>query len=83
MSNLVIYVESVGGAIIGRISNVDDFRSEGASDVMPDVVIGHTRYEGCLYKAGESRSNRSRDMRLPQFVTNDDDDDDTCVCRSS
>ena len=27
-------------------------------------------------KFGVSRSNRSRDIRLPHFVTNDDDDDD-------
>ena len=29
-----------------------------------------------LVKFGDSRSNRSRDIRLPHFVTNDNDDND-------
>ena len=32
---------------------------------------------------GDSRSNRSRDVRLPHFVTNDDDDNDAGERRSS
>ena len=34
-------------------------------------------------KFGDSRSNRSRDIRLSPFVTNDYDDDDAGVRRSS
>ena len=40
---------------------------------MSGVNIGLVGLDA-LEKFGDSRSNGSRDMRLPHFVTNDDDD---------
>ena len=55
--------------------NVDNFRSEVYSDVVSGMAIDPTDMKA-LVKFGDSRSNRSRDIRLPHFVTNDDDNDD-------
>ena len=56
-------------------SNVDNFRPEVYSDVMSGVLVDPREMKTSV-KLGDSRSNRSRDIRLPQFVTNDDNDDD-------
>ena len=64
-------VEDVGGVVIFRsFSNVDDFRPEVDSGVVSCVVVGQTGMK-VLVKFGDSRSNRSRDIRLPHFVMND------------
>ena len=63
-------------------------RPEVVSDVISSANVGQV----CLdvpvksVKFGDSRSNRSRDiapLRLPHFVTNDNDDNDAGVRRSS
>ena len=43
------------------------------SDVISGVVVDPTGIKVPV-KFGDSRSNRSRDLRLPLFVTNDNDD---------
>ena len=56
---------------------------EAASEVISGVVVDPIRIKFHV-KLGDSRSNRSRDIRVPHFVTNDvDGDDDTNVRRSS
>ena len=47
---------------------------------MSGVVVDLTGLKVPI-KFGDSRSNRSRDIRLPHFVTNDDDNDDNDVGR--
>ena len=44
------------------------------SDAVSDVFIDQTGVK-IPVKIGDSSSNRSRDMRLPHFVTNDGDND--------
>ena len=66
--------EVVGGVIFGRFTNVDNFRPKTRSDVMSGVLIDPTGLKVHV-KFDDSRSNRSRNKRLPHFVTNDDDDD--------
>ena len=56
-----------------------NFRQEVVNDVMSSAVVDPTGVK-VLVKFGHSRSNCSLDIRLPHFVTNDDD---TSVCRSS
>ena len=51
------------------------FRPEAVSDVVSAAVIDPTCVKVPV-KFGDSKSNRSRDTRLPHFVTNDYDDDD-------
>ena len=51
----------------------DDFRPEVGSDVISGAVVEPTGVKISV-KHSDSRSNRSRDIRLPHFVTNDDDD---------
>ena len=52
--------------------NFDNCQPEVASDVISGVVH---RYEGsCKIWFKKSKSNRSQDIRLPHFVTNDDND---------
>ena len=48
------------------------FRSEVVSDVISSVVLNPTGVK-VRVKFGDSWSNRSRDIRLPHFVTNDND----------
>ena len=67
--------KAVGGAIFGPFSNVSNFRPDVHSDVVSVEVVEATGLK-VRVKLGESRSNRSRDMRLPHFVTNYNDDDD-------
>ena len=50
------------------------FRPEVLNDVMSRAVVDPTGVK-VLVKFGASRSNRSRGIRLPHFVTNDNDDD--------
>ena len=53
------------------------FRLEVASDVISGVFVDPTSLK-VRVKFGDSRSNHSRDigLRLPHFVTNDDNDID-------
>ena len=51
-----------------------NFRQEVASDVISGVDVEQVGMNTRV-KFGDSRSNRSRDIRLPHFVTNDDDND--------
>ena len=64
--------EAVGCVIFGRFSNVDNFRPEVCSHVISGVVVDTTGVKVCV-KFGDSTSNRSRDIPMPDFVTNDDD----------
>ena len=59
--------EAVGSGIFDRLLNFDNCQPEVDSDVISGVVIKPV-------KGSDSRSNRSRDIRVPHFVTNDDDD---------
>ena len=43
------------------------------SDVISGVIADPTSVKVPV-KFGDSKSNRSRDIRLPHFVTNDDND---------
>ena len=52
-----------------------NFRSEADSDVIYGVVVEPSGMK-IRVKFGDSRLNRSRDKRLPYFVTNDDNDND-------
>ena len=56
------------------VSNVDNFRLQVDSDVVSGVVVDPTGVK-IPVKFGDSRSNRSRNIRLPHFATNDNDDD--------
>ena len=62
----ILMIEAVRGVIFGPFSNVDNFRPEVHGDVISGSVVDPT---------GDSRLNRSRDIRLPHFVMNDDDAD--------
>ena len=53
----------------------DNFRPEAASDVISGVAVEPTGVK-VRVKFGDSRQNRSRDIRLPHFVTNYDADND-------
>ena len=65
--------KAIGGGIFGRFANFDKSRSQVAA---AGVVAGPT-----FVKVGES--NRSRDIRLPPFVTNEDNANDASVRRST
>ena len=54
--------------------NVDKYRSKAYGDVISGVVVDSTG-ETVPVKLDDSRSNRSRDILLPHYVTNDDDND--------
>ena len=54
-------------------SNADNFRPEGDSDVIFGMVVDPTGVK-VRVKAGDSRSSRSRDIRLPHFATCHDDE---------
>ena len=45
-------------------------RSEAASDVISDVIVDPTGVD-VRVKFGDSKSNRSRDIGLPHFVTDE------------
>ena len=51
--------------------NVDNFRPEVPSDIISGVVVDPAGVK-VRVKFGDSGSNRSRDIRLPHFVMNDD-----------
>ena len=67
--------EAVGGVISGPFSNVNNFQPEVHSDVISSGFVDPAGLK-VLVKFGDSRSNSSQDIRLPHFVTNDDNDDD-------
>ena len=52
---------------------MDKIRPEVCSDVISDVCCRPTGVKVHV-NLGDSRSNRSHDIRLRHFVTNDDDD---------
>ena len=52
----------------------DNFRLEVSSDVISGMDVEQVGMN-VRVKSGDSRSNRARDIRLPHFVTNDDDTD--------
>ena len=56
-----------------RFSNANNFRPEVDSDIISGVVVDPTGVK-VRRQCGDSRSNRLRDIRLPHFVTNDDDE---------
>ena len=66
----------------GRLANAraitkqllcDNFRPEAASDVISGVGVEQVGMK-VRVKFGDSMSNRYRDIRLPHFVTNEDND---------
>ena len=64
--------EAVVCDIFDRILNFDNCQLEVVSDVISGMVVDPTGVKVPV-KFGDSRSNRSRDIRLPHFVTNDSD----------
>ena len=63
--------KEVGYGIFDRCSNLDKRRPEVAVDVIFSVAVQQVGLGVCV-KFGDSRSNRSQDIRLLHFVTNDD-----------
>ena len=63
--------------MVGFLLNVGNCQPEVVSDVISGVVVDQAGVKVPV-KFGDSMSKRSRDIRLPQFVTND-----TGVGRSS
>ena len=71
------------GGIFDRSLNFDHCQPQVCSDVISGEVIDPTGVK-VRVKFGDSRSYRSRDIRLPHFMRNDNDDgDDAGVRRSS
>ena len=68
-----IQPKAVGGSIYQPFSNFDNFRPEVDSEIISGVVIDPTGAKVSV-KFGDSRSKRSRDIRLPDFVMNNDHD---------
>ena len=66
--------KAVGGGIFDRFVNSDHCKPEVVSDVISGVFV-EPRGVKVAVKLSDSRSNCSRDIRLPHLVTNDDDDD--------
>ena len=64
--------EAVVYGIFDRYLNFDNCQPELVSDVISGAVVDPTGVK-IRVKFGDSRSNRSRDIRLPDFVTNDND----------
>ena len=64
----------IGSIILDRFSNVENFRPVVDSDVISGVVVEPAGVKVRVTYV-DSRSNCSRDIRLPHFVTNDDNDD--------
>ena len=62
--------EVVGGGIFGRFSNIDDFRPKVDSDTMSGAFVEQTGV-AVRIRGDESRSNCSRDIRLPLFVSSE------------
>ena len=60
--------EAVACSIFDRFLNVDNFRPEVYSDVISGVVVDPTGVKKVGVKFGDSKSNRSRDIRLLHFV---------------
>ena len=66
--------EAVEFGIFGPFSNVNKFRPEVRSDVISGVFVDPAGVNAQV-KFGDSKSNRSRDIRLPPFGMNDNDND--------
>ena len=63
-------------------STATNYQPEEASDVVSGMAVQYVSVDVCV-KYGDSRSNRSRDIRLPHFVTDKrTTNDDTGVSRS-
>ena len=60
----------VGGDILDRFFNFDNCQPEVASDLISCMAVQYVGVDVCV-KFGDSRSNRSQDIRLPHFVTED------------
>ena len=58
--------KDVGGCIFGRFSNFEKCQPEVASDVISRAALVYVGVDVCA-KFGDSRSNRSRDIQLPQM----------------
>ena len=58
--------------IFDSFLNFDNCQPETVSDVISGVVVNPTGVKVHV-KLGDSRLNRSRDIPLPHFVTNDND----------
>ena len=68
------WVEVIVCVIFGPFSNVDNFRLEVYSDVISGVIVDSAGVK-VLVKFGDSRSNRSRDMRLDSYDNDNNDND--------
>ena len=60
--------ETVGGGIFNRFVNFNNCQLEVVSDVISGVVVDPTGMKASV-NFGDSRSNRSRDIRLLHLVT--------------
>ena len=60
--------EATWGGVLDHFLNFDDCQSEVASDVISGVVVDLSSMDVHV-KFGGSRSDHSRDIWLPQFVT--------------
>ena len=66
--------EPVAFGIFACFLNFDNCQPEAVSDAISGAVVEPTGMKAHI-KFGDSRSNRSQDIRLPpHFVTNNDDD---------
>ena len=74
MPILVILAEVIGGVIFGPFSNVDNFRREAYGDVISGLFVASTGVK-VPEKFGDYMSNSARNIRLPHFVTNNDDNE--------
>ena len=61
-------------AAFSTVLNFDNFQPEVRSNGISGAVVDPAGVKAHV-KFGDSRSNRSRDIRLPYFITNDNDDD--------
>ena len=61
--------EAIGAGIFDGVF-CDNFRPEVVRDVIPGVDVVHIAVD--IHIFGDSRSNCSRDIRLPYFVTDDE-----------
>ena len=59
--------EAIGFGIFDRVFNFDNCQTEVVSDVISGMVVDPTGVKARV-KFDDSRSNRSRDIRLPYFV---------------
>ena len=62
--------EAVGIWIFDRSFNFDNWQPTVANDIISGVVVQDVGLD-VVTKLGDSRLNRSRDIRLPHFLTNE------------